>query len=246
MLRNTILLLVATLLLFPASAALAQAKKGPAAKKPGVSRKAPTARRKARPRRRTRGKKPPAAVKKEEPAKKAEEPKEEAKPAPKPRKAPPPPEVKIKKVQVNKPAGTLDMLGRLHLLFVHLPIGWLLLLLFVDIGTFGLKLREFNRAGALILFGSFLSLVPAVVTGFIRVTYIATAANVELLQLHRNLSLGLVAVILLAFLERTRSRNRLEGGPKIFYLALLAVAIGLLAVGGYLGAQISFGPHILF
>jgi uncharacterized membrane protein len=246
MLRNTILLLVATLFLLPSVAAQAQAKKGPTAKKPGITRKAPAAKRRPRPRRRPRSKKPPAPeVKKEAPAKEAVEPKKEkAKPAP--RRAPPAPEVKIKKVQVNKPAGLLDFLGRLHLVMVHLPIGWLLLLLLVDIGTFGFKLREFNRAGALILFGSFLSLVPAVATGFIRVTYISTAANVELLQLHRNLSLGLVAVILLAFLERTRSRNRLEGGPKIFYLALVMVAIALMAMGGYLGAQISFGPHILF
>lgn len=245
MLRNTILLLVATLFLLPSAAVQAQAKKGPTAKKPGITRKAPAARRRPRPRRRPRGKKPPAPeVKKEAPAKEEVEPKKEAKPAP--RRAPPAPEVLIKKVQVNKPAGLLDFIGRLHLLFVHLPIGWLLLLLLVDIGTFGLKLREFNRAGALILFGSFLSLVPAVITGFIRVTYVSTAANVELLQLHRNLSLGLIAVILLAFLERTRSRNKLEGGPKYFYLALLVAAIGLLAVGGYLGAQISFGPHILF
>ena len=242
--RKQILLLVAALFLFPAGAALAQ----PAGKKK-VTGKAPAAkpapRRKARPapRRRTRKGRPEA--KKVTPPD-AGVPEVVAKPAPPPSRPAPRPEVVVKKIQVKKPAGLLDFIGRLHLVLVHLPIGWLLLLLLVDIGTFGLKLKEFNRAGALILFGTFLSLVPVVVTGFIRVTYVSTAANVELLQLHRNLSLGLIAVILLAFLERIRSRNKLEGSPKLFYLALVVAAVVLLGLAGYLGAQISFGPHIFF
>ena len=228
---------------------LAQTKKGPTAK-PKVTRKAPAARpaprRKARaaPRRRPTGRKKRPEAKKVSPDAGVPEV-VVAKPAPRPRPAPRV-EVVVKKDKVKKPAGLLDFIGRLHLILVHLPIGWLLLLLLVDIGTFGLKLKEGNRAGALLLFGTFISLVPAVITGFIRVTYVSTSENLELLQLHRNLSLGLVAVILLAFLERIRSRNKLEGSPKLFYLALVVAAVVLLGLAGYLGAQISFGPHIFF
>ena len=248
--RNRIYFLVAMLLLFPTGTVLAQAKQGPAAR-PKVTRKAPAARpkvtRKTRPapRRRPRGRKRRPEAKKVTPD--AGLPAVVAKPAPRPRPRPAPRvEVVIKKSQVKKPAGLLDFIGRLHIILVHLPIGWLLLLLLVDIGTFGLKLTEGVRAGALLLFGTFISLVPVVITGFIRVTYVSTPDNLELLQLHRNLSLGLVAVILLAFLERIRSRNKLEGSPKVFYLALVVAAVALLSIGGYMGAQISFGPHIFF
>ncbi len=264
--RKRIQILVAMLFLLPPGAVLAQTKKGPTAK-PKVARKAPAKpkaakkapakpkatkkapirpapRRKARPatRRRPKGRKPvPKMVTPPD----AGVPKVVA-PAPAPKPALPQVKVVIKKAEIKKPAGFVDFLGRLHLILVHLPIGWLLLLLLVDIGTFGLKLKEFTRAGALILFGTFLSLVPAVITGFARVTFVATAQNAELLGLHRNLSLGVVAVILLAFLERIRSRNKLAGPPKMFYLALVVAAVALMTLCGYMGAQLSFGRHILF
>lgn len=257
--RNQLQIMFAVLFLFSHGPAQAQVSKEGAAR-PKVSRPATKKARKARPaRRRNKGNRKDRAGARKRPKPTAGAPKDApaAEPKAAPQKAPPrvTPSRTVKVIsgpvvkgrpRIKAPAGTADFLGRLHLVLVHLPIGWLLLLLLVDLGTFGLKLREWIRAGALVLFGTFISLVPTVITGFIRMTYLSTPANQDLLMLHRNLSLGLVAVILLAFLERIRSRNKLQGPTMYFYLALLVTAVVLLALSSYLGAQISFGRNILF
>jgi len=145
--------------------------------------------------------------------------------------------------KVAQPKDTADLIGRFHPVMIHLTIGWLFLLLLVDLGTFLGKIQEWRRAGPFILLATILSAIPSIVTGFIRHDYVTGFFKQQLVGLHQNVMLAMVGACVLAFIVRVRSRNQPTGGITAVYLLLIVTAAFLCMVGGHLGAKMVFGPN---
>ena len=147
--------------------------------------------------------------------------------------------------KVSRPKNNIDLISRFHPVLVHLTIGWLFLLLLVDLGTFLGKVQEWRRAGPLLLLATIVSAIPSVITGFLRDDYVTGFFKQQLVGLHQNVMLAMVGACVLAFIVRIRSRNNLVGGVAAVYLLLVVTAVFLCMVGGHLGAKMVFGPNYL-
>lgn len=145
--------------------------------------------------------------------------------------------------KVNLPNGTTDLISRFHPVVVHLTIGWLFLLLIVDLMTFLGRVTEWRRAGPLLLFATILSGIPSLITGLMREDYVSGFFKQQLVGLHENVMLAMLAACVVAFIVRIRARNRLAGGPAVLYVLLITTAVFLCMVGGHLGAKMVYGPN---
>lgn len=136
-----------------------------------------------------------------------------------------------------------QLVGRLHPLLVHLPIGWLLLLLLVELAALRRAAGEgWQRLGRGLLVATLLVALPAVVSGLLR----ADALPPEpLMNLHRNVMLGLVGLLVVALPLRLGGGAKPPLGRRLGYLALLAAAVCLLLWGGHLGGVLVRGPNYL-
>lgn len=135
------------------------------------------------------------------------------------------------------------LIGRLHPLTVHLPVGWLLLLALVDLVTFIRGKVSWARAGQLLLLATTLSTLPAVATGLLRAE--AVTGNAELVLQHRNLALILTGLCVAALALRLWRRNHLVGVFKLLYLLIVLGSVGVLLVTGHLGGTLVFGEAYL-
>ena len=79
------------------------------------------------------------------------------------------------------PAGFWDFVGRLHHGVVHLPIGWLLLMVLLDIAAFGFNRRAAEDVGLWTLGLTVLSFVPGIVTGMLRAAHLREAPEIAVL-----------------------------------------------------------------
>lgn len=145
--------------------------------------------------------------------------------------------------KVAPPRDSTDLISRFHPVIVHLTIGWLFLLMLVDLGTFLGKIQEWRRAGPLLLLATILSAIPSVITGFLREDFVRGFFKQQLVGLHQNVMLAMVGACVVAFVLRVRYRNRLVAGPAVLYLLLIATAAFLCMVGGHLGAKMVYGPN---
>ena len=145
------------------------------------------------------------------------------------------------------PSGLADVISKLHPAFVHIPIGWLLMVLLLDLAALGMGLREFGRWGLFALAGTALSMIPAGVSGMLREDGFAgaPAQTVSLIGTHKGLMITMASLVLLALVLRISRKNQLEGLWKGAYLVLVFVAGGLIVVGGHVGGKIVFGPEHL-
>ena len=147
------------------------------------------------------------------------------------------------------PSGVVAVVSKLHPAFVHIPIGWLLMVLLLDLAAFALGRVEFGRWGLFALIGTALSLIPAGVSGMLREDGFAgaPASTMSLIGTHKSLMMSMAAAVLVALVLRVSRRNRLDGFWKGAYLALVVAAFGLIVVGGHLGGKIVFGSdHLPF
>lgn len=144
------------------------------------------------------------------------------------------------------PAGFWDFVGRLHHGVVHLPIGWLLLMVLLDIAAFGFNRRAAEDVGLWTLGLTVLSFVPGIVTGMLRAAHLREAPEIAVLvgqhQAMIFITFGLAA---LAFGVRWLNRERLVGAVRGAYLTLIGLAAGLMLVAGHWGGRIVFGPDFL-
>lgn len=144
------------------------------------------------------------------------------------------------------PADFWDFVGRLHHGVVHLPIGWLLLMVLLDIAAFGFNRRAAEDVGLWTLGLTVLSFVPGIVTGMLRAAHLRDAPEIAVLvgqhQAMIFITFGLAA---LAFGVRWLNRERLIGGMRGAYLTLIGLAAGLMLVAGHWGGRIVFGPDFL-
>jgi len=139
-----------------------------------------------------------------------------------------------------------QVLPKLHAALVHFPIAWLVLLLLVDLRTFGLGRPGWERLGLYLLVATVLSLGVAAATGLARAGQITGAPDqAALVRAHRNLALVATGVAVAALALRLGLRNRL--GPRIrwAYLALVAAATAAVLLAGHRGARVTFGQDFL-
>jgi uncharacterized membrane protein len=150
----------------------------------------------------------------------------------------------VSPVVVKKPKlkrlTVMQIIGRLHPSMVHLPIGWLLLLVLLEI----LEIRRKERLGPvapIVLVISVFLWAAAIATGLLRAE--ETPPDAVVLN-HRNLMLisgGLVLLSLPARLgnaQMTRLRN-------IAYWVFLGAAVVIMVWGGHIGGRVARGPGYL-
>ena len=147
--------------------------------------------------------------------------------------------------RIELPVDSSDLISRFHPVVVHLTIGWLFLLLIVDLMTFLGRMTELRRAGPLLLLATILSAIPSLLTGLMREDYVSGFFKQQLVGLHENVMFAMIAACVLALIVRVRARNRLKGGPAALYLLLIVTAVFLVAIGGHLGAKMVYGPNYL-
>jgi uncharacterized membrane protein len=165
-------------------------------------------------------------------------------------------EVEVKPLEATKaagpgaePRGAADLAGRLHPLLVHFPIAWLLLLLLLDLVTFGLRRRSWERAGRWLLLLTALSFAAAIVTGLLRAAGMPIEGPVvERLSQHRTAALVAGGLCLAAAALRGLALARgwtLAGPLKAIYLLLVVLAALGVMVGGHLGGKMVYGEEYL-
>jgi uncharacterized membrane protein len=139
-----------------------------------------------------------------------------------------------------------EMVGRFHPALVHVPIAWLLLLFIVDAGALVFRRRGWERAGLLLHIGTLISFVPAMLTGLIRASHVVLdESQLTTLNLHRNLNIAVVALVVVALAVRLKRRNHLGGVVKLAYLVLVLTSVALVSVAGHIGGKMVFGENYL-
>jgi uncharacterized membrane protein len=142
--------------------------------------------------------------------------------------------------------GWADVIGRFHNAVVHVPIGWLLMVLVLDLLALVAGRRELEAAGLWALGGTLASFVPGIATGLLREDFVAQTPDVQgLVGTHQALILAAAGVATAAFAWRLAFRRDLAGARKGAYLALIAVAAALVAVGGHWGGRVAWGRDYL-
>jgi uncharacterized membrane protein len=136
-----------------------------------------------------------------------------------------------------------ELLGRLHPLVVHFPIGVLVTGLFLEILTFGGKRPEL-RPGIrwLVFIGAFTSVLSALFG-----LMLAYSGNYPASTLDYHRITGLVTVILAIISAVLLRRAEISGNRKDLglYRAVLAATVILLTVSGHFGATLTHGSNYL-
>lgn len=144
------------------------------------------------------------------------------------------------------PQGLGDFLGRLHHAVVHLPIGWLVFVVLLDVAAFGFRRRAAEELGLWALGLTLLAFLPAIVTGLLRAGHVSGSAEIQLLiGQHQAMIFITFGLAVLAFGVRWMNRDHLEGVVRGTYLTLVCLAAGLMGVAGHWGGRIVFGPDFL-
>lgn len=144
------------------------------------------------------------------------------------------------------PQGLGDFLGRLHHAVVHLPIGWLVFVVMLDITGFGFRRRAAQELGLWALGLTLLAFVPAIVTGLLRAGHVSEGPEIQaLVGQHQAMIFITFGLAVLAFGVRWMNRDHLDGVVRGTYLTLVCLAAGLMGVAGHWGGRIVFGPDFL-
>ncbi|WP_425234369.1 DUF1549 domain-containing protein [Ulvibacterium sp.] len=145
-------------------------------------------------------------------------------------------------MEENVWAWVLQVLGRLHPLVVHFPIGLLVVALFLEVLTVKGK-RSGLREGInwMIYIGTFFA-VLATILGWLLRTFDDYSG--ELVQLHQNLGiLTAVLSVITAFLLRQTVSGKLKN--YLAYRSVLIVSVISLSITGHLGASLTHGEDFL-
>jgi len=149
-------------------------------------------------------------------------------------------------VEADTEPGTPELAGRLHPALVHFPIGVITLVLILELVTVVLGRRELEPAGLWVLAFGVLSLIPAAVSGLLRADSMTVSAGIYYpVELHRNLAFLVLFLCLVALAIRFKARNNFAGALRWIYLAIMAVAAGLIGFVGHLGGKMVYGENFL-
>jgi uncharacterized membrane protein/mono/diheme cytochrome c family protein len=143
----------------------------------------------------------------------------------------------------DTPSRLQMLVGRLHPMVVHLPIGFLLLAVALEAASrFGALVRVRHAVPLALVLGA-ASAVVAVTAGYL----LGESGGYEgpVVALHRRLGIGVAVASLLAvalwYAARLRPRAWLRRG----YLGSLAASAALLLAAGHLGGTLTHGPDHL-
>ncbi|WP_299529163.1 DUF1549 domain-containing protein [Ulvibacterium sp.] len=136
----------------------------------------------------------------------------------------------------------LQLLGRLHPLIVHFPIGLLVVALFLEFLTLKGK-RPGLREGInwMIYIGAFFAVLATILGWLLRTS---DDYSGELVQIHQNLGIltAVLSVITAFLLQRTLLG---KFGSYMAYRSVLALSVISLSITGHLGASLTHGEDFL-
>lgn len=133
-------------------------------------------------------------------------------------------------------------IGRFHPIFVHLPIGFLLMAFLLEFVGMMKRFEELRHAVAFALLMGCLSGIAAGITGYLLSS--AGGYNEDTLFLHKWLGVGVVLFSLAAFLIRITLYEN-ENWKKVFR-GLLIVMVGVVMTTGHFGGSLTHGSDYLF
>jgi uncharacterized membrane protein len=149
-------------------------------------------------------------------------------------------------VEADPVPGPAELAGRMHPAMVHFPIGWITLVLLLDLLALVLGRRELEAAGLWALGLGVLAFAPAIASGLLRADSLTVSAGIYYpVELHRNLAFLVLLICLAALLTRIKGRKNLTGAVKWVYLALMVAAAGLIGFVGHLGGKMVYGENFL-
>lgn len=149
-------------------------------------------------------------------------------------------------VEADTAPGLPELAGRLHPALVHFPIGWITLVLLLDLLALVLGRRELEQAGLWVLALGVLAFLPAVATGLLRAGTLTVSAGIYYpVETHRNLAFLVLFICLVALATRFRARKNFTGTVRWVYLAMMAAAAGLIGFVGHLGGKMVYGENFL-
>lgn len=136
-------------------------------------------------------------------------------------------------------AGTWVFLGRLHPLFVHLPIGILFVVALLEVLG---RQRRFAEAIPAVLFVGAWSAILAAIAGLL----LADSGGYDpaTLAWHQRLGVGVAVLATAAFALRAWMPDA-KPALRLAYPAMLSLMLGALAVGGHLGGTLTHGDGYL-
>lgn len=145
----------------------------------------------------------------------------------------------------NSVAGVAKLLGRIHPAVVHLPIGFILLLLVLDFLWATGLVKGLEKSGLIAAAATVASFVPAAISGFIRSSEMFGSDEPPLLLAHRNFMIAAGVMIAVGFVIRVVNKNRLEGKYRILYMSIILLAVALVLLGGHEGGKLVHGLDFL-
>jgi uncharacterized membrane protein len=137
-------------------------------------------------------------------------------------------------------------LGRFHFIFLHLPIGLVLMALTIELAGVLPPLRAARAAVPLTLWCASLGAIAATICGFLLSR--TGGYGAELLQLHQWTGIGVaVGTVLTLALKLVADRRRDEGarGLQALYLCSLVIVVGLVTAAGHYGGSMTHGRGYL-
>jgi uncharacterized membrane protein len=142
--------------------------------------------------------------------------------------------------------GAVQVYGRMHPALVHLPIGFLVLALLLELAALTRRGRELGACAGFALLATLIACLPALLSGFLRTSEMWPAGGPpDTAAWHRNLMLAMAGLTALALALRVAFRERLSGARRAAFLAVLVAATAVAGVGGHLGGKLVFGESFL-
>jgi uncharacterized membrane protein len=142
--------------------------------------------------------------------------------------------------------GLMQIIGRNHPAAVHIPIGMLIALCLIEFLALIRPGWEMGKSGMVLSVATALSFIPAAISGFLRASEVfAGGEPTPLLIEHRNIMIAAFTIFLVSLGLRVAKKDRLNGAIRYVYLALLAVSLVLVGIGGHHGGQMVYGESYL-
>ena len=129
--------------------------------------------------------------------------------------------------------------GRLHPVVVHLPIGFLILAVLLDLVAWKTRFRHLRPAVPFVLFIGFISAVVACLLGY----FLSLSGNYDAVLLNRHKVTGIALAVCAGILLLIRTRIA-SFSPRVFS-GLLVGMLALISYSGHQGGSLTHGSDYL-
>ncbi len=143
---------------------------------------------------------------------------------------------------VDEPSEFLLFLGRFHPLFVHLPIGFLIIAFLLECFSKLQRFSEVRHATSLVLLLGTLSAVAAAILGYF--LSFEGGYDEDALFWHQWFGIGVALTAAIAYYLKIRSTTKFLLTSKA-YFPILASSMAALMVAGHLGGNLTHGSEYL-